>query len=129
MDSRDASRTLEVIRTLMERTTQYQFLTARAGLAAGVLACIGSVLFVFLDMADPWHFQQLPCSTGSISLAKETGLSAAARIAAEANDRATIRMVITRLHPTTVCPISHTLWVQIDGDCLCSVIDSKQKAM
>ena len=34
MDSQEATRTLEVIRTLMERTTQYQFLTARAGLAA-----------------------------------------------------------------------------------------------
>jgi hypothetical protein len=56
MDSHDATRTLEVIRTLMERTTQYQFLTARAGLAAGLLACAGSVLFVFLDAADPWHF-------------------------------------------------------------------------
>jgi len=56
MDTQEASRTLEVIRTLMERTTQYQFLTARAGLAAGVLACIGSVLFMFLDMADPWAF-------------------------------------------------------------------------
>lgn len=56
MDTHEASRTLEVIRTLMERTTQYQFLTARAGLAAGLLACIGSLLFVFLDAAEPWHF-------------------------------------------------------------------------
>ena len=56
MDSRDASRTLEVIRTLMERTCQYQFLTARAGLAAGLLAGLGSLLFVFLDRNDPWQF-------------------------------------------------------------------------
>src|SRR5437764_14412577 len=56
MDTQEAGRTLEVIRTLMERTTQYQFLTARAGLAAGLLACVGSILFVFLDAADPWHF-------------------------------------------------------------------------
>jgi hypothetical protein len=56
MDSRDATRTLEVIRTLMERTCQYQFLTARAGLAAGILASLGALLFLVLDAADPWHF-------------------------------------------------------------------------
>jgi hypothetical protein len=37
MDARQAARTLEVIRTLMERTCQYQLLTARAGLAARFL--------------------------------------------------------------------------------------------
>ena len=41
MDARQAARTLEVIRTLMERTCQYQLLTARAGLAAGCLAGLG----------------------------------------------------------------------------------------
>ncbi len=56
MDSREAGRTLEVIRTLMERTCQYQFLTARAGLAAGLLAGIGSLLFSILDPANPWYF-------------------------------------------------------------------------
>jgi hypothetical protein len=40
----------------MERTTQYQFLTARAGLAAGVLAGVGALLFAVLDASDPWHF-------------------------------------------------------------------------
>jgi hypothetical protein len=35
MDARQAAYNLEVIRTLMERTCQYQLLTARAGLAAG----------------------------------------------------------------------------------------------
>jgi len=56
MDSREAGRTLEVIRTLMERTCQYQFLTARAGLAAGLLAGMGALLFAVLDPYDPWHF-------------------------------------------------------------------------
>jgi hypothetical protein len=46
MDARQAARTLEVIRTLMERTCQYQLLTARAGLAAGCLAGLGSLLFL-----------------------------------------------------------------------------------
>src|SRR5262249_48018227 len=56
MDTHEATRTLEVIRTLMERTCQYQFLTARAGLAAGTLAGAGALLFAFLDAADPWAF-------------------------------------------------------------------------
>jgi hypothetical protein len=56
MDARQAARNLEVIRTLMERTCQYQLLTARAGLAAGSLAGVGALLFVFLDAANPWQF-------------------------------------------------------------------------
>jgi hypothetical protein len=56
MDPQQAGRTLEVIRTLMERTTQYQFLTARAGLAAGCLAGAGALAFLALDAADPWSF-------------------------------------------------------------------------
>ena len=63
MDARQAARTLEVIRTLMERTCQYQLLTARAGLAAGCLAGVGALLFVkvgdtniLLDVANPVHF-------------------------------------------------------------------------
>src|SRR5947208_13704750 len=56
MDTRQAARTLEVIRTLMERTCQYQLLTARAGLAAGSLAGAGALLFQFLDAENPGHF-------------------------------------------------------------------------
>jgi hypothetical protein len=58
MDSTQAARTLEVIRTLMERTCQYQLLTARAGLAAGTLAGLGALLFCVrgLDPADPAAF-------------------------------------------------------------------------
>jgi hypothetical protein len=56
MDARQAARNLEVIRTLMERTCQYQLLTARAGLAAGSLAGTGALLFLVLDAANPWHF-------------------------------------------------------------------------
>src|SRR5208337_4974560 len=56
MDARHAARTLEVIRTLMERTTQYQLLTARAGLAAGSLAGGAALAFLVLDAANPWHF-------------------------------------------------------------------------
>jgi len=56
MDAREAARNLEVIRTLMERTCQYQLLTARAGLAAGSLAGTGALLFLVLDAENPWHF-------------------------------------------------------------------------
>jgi hypothetical protein len=56
MNARQAARTLEVIRTLMERTCQYQLLTARASLAAGILAGIGALAFLFLDPKEPALF-------------------------------------------------------------------------
>src|SRR5262245_47281041 len=56
MDARQAAQTLEVIRTLMERATQYQLLTARAGLVAGALATVGALTFTVLDPAVPGHF-------------------------------------------------------------------------
>jgi hypothetical protein len=56
MDARQAAHNLEVIRTLMERTCQYQLLTARASLAAGSMAGAGALAFFFLDAADPWQF-------------------------------------------------------------------------
>jgi hypothetical protein len=56
MDTREATQTLEVIRTLMERTCQYQLPTAWASLAAGNLAGSGALTFLILDPANPWHF-------------------------------------------------------------------------
>jgi hypothetical protein len=56
MDARQAARNLEVIRTLMERTCQYQLLTARASLVAGSLAGAGALAFLWLDPADPRPF-------------------------------------------------------------------------
>jgi hypothetical protein len=56
MDARQATQTLEVIRTLMERTTQYQLLTARASLVAGSLAGAGALAFLGLNADDPWQF-------------------------------------------------------------------------
>jgi hypothetical protein len=49
MDARQAARNLEVIRTLMERTCQYQLLTARASLVAGILAGAGALAFFWLN--------------------------------------------------------------------------------
>ena len=56
MDARHAARNLELIRTLMERTCQYQLLTARAGLAAGSLAGAGALGFVILNPENAWSF-------------------------------------------------------------------------
>lgn len=56
MEPRQAAHTLEVIRTLMERTCQYQLLTARAGLAAGCLTLAGAASFLFLDASNPLSF-------------------------------------------------------------------------
>lgn len=56
MDAAQAARNLELIRTLMERTTKYQLLTARAGMAAGCLALAGALSFTLLDANDPWTF-------------------------------------------------------------------------
>jgi hypothetical protein len=56
MDARQAARNLEVIRTLMERTCQYQLLTARASLVAGLLAGAGALAFLWLDPNSRWDF-------------------------------------------------------------------------
>lgn len=56
MDPRQAAHNLELIRTLMERTVQYQLLTARAGLAAGIMALLGSLAFIGLDKDNPVQF-------------------------------------------------------------------------
>lgn len=44
MTSKEAEQTLSVIRTLMERSTRYTNLSGHAGIAAGVLTLLGSVL-------------------------------------------------------------------------------------
>ncbi len=56
MDASQAARNLEVIRTLMERTCQYQLLAASAGLAAGSQAAVGALAFLVLDPKDPAIF-------------------------------------------------------------------------
>lgn len=72
MDTSEAAHTLEVIRTLMERTCRYRLLAAGAALAAGTLAVLGSLAFLFLDPADPmafagvWGFVFASSLTGSV---------------------------------------------------------------
>jgi hypothetical protein len=72
MDTRQAAHTLEVIRTLMERTCRYRLLTAGASLAAGTLAVLGALAFLYVDAGDPasfaavWGFVFVSSLTGSI---------------------------------------------------------------
>lgn len=56
MDPKRATETLEVIRTLMERTTQYRLLAGGAALASGCMAGLGALMFLFLDADNPYHF-------------------------------------------------------------------------
>jgi len=71
MDTRQAAHTLEVIRTLMERTCRYRLLTAGASLAAGTLAILGALSFLYFDAGDPasfaavWGFVFASSLTGS----------------------------------------------------------------
>jgi len=56
MDAKRATETLEVIRTLMERTTQYRLLAGGAALASGCMAGLGALVFLFVDAANPAQF-------------------------------------------------------------------------
>lgn len=49
MTAREAEQTLSVIRTLMERGTRYAHLSSHAGIAAGLLALLGSALRWWAD--------------------------------------------------------------------------------
>jgi hypothetical protein len=83
MDALQAARNLEVIRMLMERTCQYQLLTARAGLVAGSLAGTGALLFLVFDPRDPvvfgcvwamvFAFSLLVTALSTISRSRERG--------------------------------------------------------
>ncbi|HEU4753480.1 MAG TPA: hypothetical protein VFU47_10275 [Armatimonadota bacterium] len=48
MNGREAEQTLSVIRTLMERSTQYRNLSGHAGIAAGAATLVGSALRFWL---------------------------------------------------------------------------------
>jgi hypothetical protein len=106
MDTRQAAHTLEVIRTLMERTCQYRLLTASAALAAGSLAGTGALLFLLLDAANPAHFAAvwtlvffgsfLATVVGTLMRGREVGERVWSRQA---------RMVVLALAPATAAAL------------------------
>lgn len=59
MDHERAEQNLEIIRTLMERGTRYEHLSARAGLQVGAIAVAGALSFVWLDPAAPHAFGEV----------------------------------------------------------------------
>lgn len=117
MDPQQAARNLEVIRTLMERTTQYQFLTARAGLAAGILASSGALTFLLLDPTDPAAFgavwgivfigSLLATCLGTVMRSRECGEPVWSR---------QTRTVVTALAPSLVAALVLTVFFFARGE-------------
>src|SRR6266576_3273629 len=113
MDARQAARNLEVIRTLMERTCQYQLLTAKAGLVAGTRA----LLFAYLDPADPWQFggvwalvfagSVLATTVGTVLRGRERGEQVWSRQA---------RTVLLALAPSLIAALALTVFFFARGD-------------
>ena len=117
MDARQAARNLEVIRTLMERTCQYQLLTAKAGLVAGSLAGLGALLFLYLDPANPWHFGSVWATVffGSV-LATTVGTVLRGRERGEQVWSRQARTVLLALAPSLVAALALTLFFFARGE-------------
>ncbi len=117
MDARQATRTLEVIRTLMERTCQYQLLTARASLAAGSLAGAGALTFLLLDQADARQFgtvwglvfagSLLATTLGTVLRSRESGEQVWSRQA---------RTVLLALAPSLFAAVALTVFFFARGE-------------
>ncbi|MBI3272306.1 MAG: hypothetical protein HYZ53_25165 [Planctomycetes bacterium] len=56
MLDRRAVEDLRVIRTLMERSAKYELLSARAGLAAGLIALVGALFLSLARLDGPWPY-------------------------------------------------------------------------
>jgi hypothetical protein len=117
MDPRQAAHTLEVIRTLMERTCQYRLLTAGASLAAGTLAIFGASAFFLLDAGDPvsfasvWGFVFASSLTGSI-----VGTLLRGREVGERVWTRQLRMVLLALAPSLAAAAVLTVLFFVRGD-------------
>lgn len=68
MDRRRAEENLELIRTLMERATRYEYLSSRVGLIAGGAAVLGSLSFLYLDAARAVSFAAVWGSVFAVSV-------------------------------------------------------------
>jgi hypothetical protein len=116
MDARQAAQTLEVIRTLMERTCQYQLLTARASLVAGSLAGAGALAFLWLDAANPWHFGAVWAIVFVGSLAATTlGTLLRGRASGERIWSRQARTVLLALAPALVAALVLTVFFFAQG--------------
>ncbi|HTU88516.1 MAG TPA: hypothetical protein VMF69_00325 [Gemmataceae bacterium] len=117
MDPRQAAHTLEVIRTLMERTCQYRLLTAGASLAAGTLAILGAVAFCILDAGDPvsfasvWGFVFASSLTGSFVGTLLRGREVGERVWTRQT-----RMVLLALAPSLAAAAALTLFFFVRGE-------------
>jgi hypothetical protein len=117
MDTRQAAHTLEVIRTLMERTCEYRLLTASASLAAGSQAVAGALLFLVLNPADPAHFAAvwtlvfagslLGSLVGTVMRGRERGEQVWSRQA---------RMVVLALTPSLFAGVVLTVFFFVRGE-------------
>lgn len=120
MDARQAARNLEVIRTLMERTVQYQLLTARAGLVAGSLAGVGALAFGvpgLLDAANPWHFGAVWGAVFAASLLATTlGTFARSRQCGEPVWSRQARAVLLALAPSVFAALALTAFFFARGE-------------
>jgi len=117
MDPRQAAHTLEVIRTLMERTCQYRLLTAGASLAAGTLAILGALAFLFFDAGDPiafaavWGFVFASSLTGSFVGTMLRGREVGERVWTRQT-----RMVLLALAPSLAAAAALTVFFFVRGD-------------
>ena len=117
MDERQAAHTLEVIRTLMERTCQYRLLTAGAGLASGTLAILGALTFLFLDSGDAvafgavWGFVFASSLTGSCVGTLVRGREVGERVWTRQT-----RMVLLALTPSLAAGLVLTAFFFARGD-------------
>jgi hypothetical protein len=117
MDARQAAQTLEVIRTLMERTCQYQLLTAKASLVAGSLAGAGALAFLWLDASNPWHFGLVwaVVFVGSLT-ATTVGTVRRGRANGERVWSRQARVVLLALAPSLVAALALTVFFFSRGD-------------
>lgn len=117
MDPRQAAHTLEVIRTLMERTCQYRLLTAGASLAAGTLAILGASAFLVLDAGDArvfaavWSFVFVSSLTGSFVGTLLRGREVGERVWTRQT-----RMVLLALAPSLAAAAALTMFFFVRGE-------------
>lgn len=117
MDPRQAAHTLEVIRTLMERTCRYRLLTAGASLAAGTLALVGAAAFLVVDAGDAavfaavWGFVFASSLTGSFVGTLLRGREVGERVWSRQT-----RMILLALTPSLTAGAALTAFFFAHGD-------------